>query len=369
MEPESGNLFRELGRTPVRIDRPMNRLPAQLQPAAVGRHWPIFALAFAAVYGVRFSDIASALALASNFFVALPPDNQYLHASPLGPLLAWLLGLAGWPAITLYYLAWTVAATSAAVHALMRPWESAEERGAALILFSLAPLWLTLLTYLDSSSSQVLLFYALLLLEPGAAFAGLLAFLLVASHREQGSIILLLHLFLRRPPPARAIAIVFGAVLALAAVHLLLGQVVGLSGSRADTLAETLDRCIRFNLLQPVGFVLFALNWFLGVLALAGHHRLLDGRAWIVVVIALAVASVTTDTTRVTTLVGLPLLFWTVERVVASGLWRNFRYWPVLVALCFLQVDRAIWSDPAPVVTDSNWIPFLETLDELRREE
>lgn len=299
-----------------------------------------YLLLFFALYGVRFIDVPSLVALFANPFALLPADYQFLHGSPLGPLIGHFLGVRGKYEIYLFFSA----AACAALAALgVLAWRAAEPARRPLVftVLALSPLLHVLLSWVGKSDPLLILGYAAFLLLPESLLISLPAFAMLLAHREQALIILALHLLLFPHEWRRILWALPGAAAALL-WFVYYGQVLGGFAGRESALWESTEQLLSAGPIAVLLGVLLIFGWFWLVIAhlLKTHSEKIRIAVAAVAVLALALATV--DHTRVGAILGLPLVLFALRAYGAEGQPApSLRAWIFLAALGLIQLESA----------------------------
>jgi hypothetical protein len=312
--------------------------------------WWFFAV-FLILYGVDGADYEDLKRLAAHP-LTLHPDvqRQFLHSSPLLYFLGYpLVQLVG-PAVAVATLgAASFAVLAAGLGRLTRGLPDEAVSAVTLVMLS-TPLTLVLTTWLGKTDPAVAGVYLLLAAAPRSQLARCaLAVVMTLCHCEIATVVLVGHAVVRRRD---AVAVLIGLGLGHLAVlgyhHLLLSAP---PVSRSDYAQLHRAEILSGFIANPLAHLVFALGWFWMIFVIELRRR--PRIAYLVVVaVALGVASLTYDYTRVATMCALPVIVQVALGIATrpGGLPRFLRRLPFpLVFLLQFQIQDA------QRICDSRW--------------
>jgi hypothetical protein len=303
------------------------------------RPWLLAALVTIA-YGIRLNDTRELVDAAVNpYRMVLPPDRQFLYGSPLPLFLVSYFIHQGLPGMAAYIWVQLVG-IGLFVVGLQRALGdrvSEDTRKLALTVLLTSPLLVTLLLWFGKSDVYLLGFFLLLASSPSAASRVALAVLMLISHRELATVLLLMYGLLT-PGKWRTIAIGLFAGHALLAVYS--GLLIPHPASRADFARQHASELIGVFAATPLLHLIMPAM----LTVLYAATRMLTWRAVTVLAIALAMAMVAQDFTRVFTIVSAPLLVDAARTIAANRPSAVTWLWPLALTQVHLAGTNLLWA-------------------------
>jgi hypothetical protein len=302
------------------------------------------------LYGWRTTDTVEWRTItAAPFAVSLDPAQQFLYGSPFTFLLGSYYqhqGLTFDAAFAVVHGVGLVLFGCAMFHALTTLC-SASGRAAGAIVLAGSPLLFVVLTWIGKSDTYLLAFYLLLVSTHSPLTQSILAVLMIACHRELATAMLIAHSILHGPRISITAGAAVGLACSFAFTSMLLDSV---PASRFEFMLANARQLLRNAAAHPLTYLAAALGPFW--LYVARPTALSAGRV-AVLVMAIALATVAYDFTRVFVIVATPLLLVLTREVVEELRGGGMLFWGyrvrlgVLAALAFAQIQiaggKVIW--------------------------
>jgi hypothetical protein len=264
---------------------------------------------FVFIYGIHDIGTYHQVLLAGNPFERLDTVNlQYLHGSPLGPIIAHYLGL--WmPGQLFIFYASLVALCVWAVHSYLRKFSHSSGNRYLLLatVIALSPLLHVLVSWVGISDPLLVLGYIWFISSRSLVVKNGAIFFMLLAHFQQGILVLAVHaiLNLKKEHLKRAYVYATGVLLggiAYGLYHFAIGETL----SREEYLVKNLSEFLSApNVMLSV---LFAFSWFSVVIGYQ-FYRERNPRLLVAVVLIITVVIFTIDRTRVGAMLSLPLYF------------------------------------------------------------
>jgi hypothetical protein len=308
------------------------------------REWIAIVL-FAWAYGLRTIGEAEFRTIsAAPFRMNLPAQDQYLYSSPFTFFLGSYYQHHGLDYAWAFFVvnALGLAAFFVSLYRLLGTGGFRDRSAAALVLFT-SPLLFVLLSWIGKSDAYLLAFYFMFTLTKSRASHAVLSALMILCHAEMGAAVLCVDWCLtRRRGTAMAIGLIAGEAAVYAYTHFLLSP---MPASRATYALDHMAELWRIFWSHPIVHIVATLGPFWVYAATRVFTNPLRAALF---AIALALAMMSYDFTRVFVIVSTPMLLQITREVVAdnarAGGLRIGRYsvsvcalWPIL----FLQFQCA----------------------------
>lgn len=268
------------------------------------------------LYGWRTIDTVEWRTItAAPFSVTLDPSQQFLYGSPFIFLLGSYYqrqGLDFVPAFIVVH-GLGLAFFGYALFRCLTHLCSASGRAAAVIVLAGSPLLFVVLTWIGKSDTYLLAFYLMLVTTRSRLTTAILCMLMIACHRELALAMLVGHVFLLDGLLApTAIGAATGTVLSFLFTH---GLLTSVPASRLDYLADHARALIRGVVLHPVVHLAATLGPFWIYMC---RPPALTAARMGVLAMAVLLASLAHDFTRVFIIAATPLLLALTQEVVAE---------------------------------------------------
>jgi hypothetical protein len=313
--------------------------------AFVCRHGWIAIALFAWAYGLRTSGEAEFRTIsAAPFVMNLPPQDQYLYSSPFTFFLGSYYQHHGLDYAWAFFVvnALGLAAFFVSLYRLLATDGFGDRSAAALVLFT-SPLLFVMLSWIGKSDAYLLAFFFMFTLTESRVSHMVLSALMILCHAEMGAGVLCVDWCLtRRRGAAMAIGLIAGEAAVYAYTHFMLSP---MPASRATYALDHLPALWSIFWSHPILHIAATLGpfWIYGATRLFTNPL----RAALFA-LALALAVMSYDFTRIFVIVSAPMLLQITREVVADnardggvrvGPWRIgvCALWPIM----FLQFQCA----------------------------
>ncbi len=312
---------------------------------------------FFSLYGVRLVDQSVQIPLMQNPFTPLPPEGQFLHDSPLIPVIGYILGLEGkWEVYGLYGVFTLLAIVAVIVYVLnLTAWDLT--RSSILLIPASLPLLHVLLFWVGKPDPVIVLCYLGFISSQSRIVRVSAVMGMMLAHLQIGLLLIALHHVIFTEERTRLGTPVLGALIGGGLYWMYQSSLVMPVQGRVGFLVnQTFSLSVLVSGLIGTALSL-GLWWYVVWLVVrAKPGEML--RVVFVCGVVLIVATLVLDHTRVATLLFLPLLVYIVKAYAMRVI--DFAYPHILISLGLVR-----WQFVGHAVVVSNWSALLRSLQGL----